>query len=226
MPEKKSAPKKTKKSSLKPEKRLERELLVIVGFIAFLIVLFILASLFFKAQNRFEYQGLSFTKEKYGELPVYHYYYYFTNTAGKIIQYNLYLQHDPRKNNVSLIGDPVILGKRAVYVSLDKSYPENCRENMAGIVDLGLFLSENQFTVVSALTNRTQAKEEDKQYVACENKPDAEVIELKGGNDETQIVVNGNCHEIIIGPDCQVRQAIEKFKLQIVLEARARNLRN
>lgn len=223
MPRKK-APQKTTPVAVRPEKRLERELLHILAFVAFLVVLFILASLFFKAQNTFKYQGLSFTKEKYGELPVYHYYYYFTNTAGKLIQYNLYLQNDPRTNNVTFIGDPVALDKRVVYVSLDQSYPENCKENLVGIVDLGLFLSENDFTVVSSLTNKTQAKEENKPYITCENKPDAEVIEFKGGN-ETQVVVKGNCHEIIIGPDCQVRAAEEKFKLQIVLEARARNLK-
>lgn len=207
----------------KAEKQLSKELLVILAFVAFLIVLFIAASLFFRAQNRFTYEGLLFTKESYGELPVFHYYYYFKNTAGQLVQYNLYLQHDPRTNNVTVIGDPVVLTKKAVYVSLDDSYPENCRENLAGLVDLGLFLNENQFTVISSLTNKTRAKEEDKQYITCERKPDAEVVELKAGN-ETAIVVDGNCHEILIGPDCQIRPAIEKFKLQIILEARARNM--
>ena len=207
----------------KDEKRLQKELLVIVGFIAFLIILFVLASIFFKAQNRFVHEGLSFTKERYGDLPVYHYYYYFTNSAGKLVQYNLYLQHDPRTNNVTFIGNPVTLSKKAVFVSLDDSYPETCRDNLASIVDLGLFLTENQFTVVSALTNETRADEEDKQHVTCERRPDSEVIELKAGN-ETQIVVNGNCHEIIVGPDCQVRQAVEKFKIQVILSARSRNL--
>jgi hypothetical protein len=219
MPEKKAPEKKSSKA----EKQLSRELLIILAFIAFLIVLFIAASLFFKAQNRFVYEGLLFTKERYGELPVFHYYYYFTNTAGSLVQYNVYLQHDPRTNNVTVIGDPVILSKKAIYVSLDDSYPETCRENLAGLVDLGLFLNENQFLVVSSSTNKTRARDEDKQYITCERKPDAEVIELKAGN-ETSIVVHGNCHEIIIGPDCQVRAAVEKFKLRIILEARARNM--
>jgi hypothetical protein len=220
MPENKKTP---ERKVSKAEKVLSRELLVILAFIGFLIILFVAASLFFKAQNRFTYEGLVFTKERYGELPVFHYYYYFKNTAGQLVQYNLYLQHDPRTNNVTVIGDPVILTKKTVYVSLDDSYPESCRENLAGLVDLGLFLNENQFTVVSSLMNKTRAKDEDKQYITCERKPDAEVIELKAGN-ETSIVVDGNCHQIFIGPDCQIRPAIEKFKLQIILEARARNM--
>jgi hypothetical protein len=218
MPEKKSNP---ERKVSKEEKQLSRELIVILAFVGFLIVLFIATSLFFKAQNRFTYEGLLFTKERYGELPVFHYYYYFSNSAGQLIQYNLYLQNDPRTNNVTVIGDPVDLSKKTVYVTLDDSYPETCRENLAGLVDLGLFLNENQFTVVSSLMNKTRAEDENKQYITCERKPDAEVIELKGGN-ETSIVVKGNCHQIIIGPDCQVRPAIEKFKLQIIIEARAK----
>jgi hypothetical protein len=206
----------TKPSS--QEKKLAGDLLKIGGFLLILVVIYVVASAYFKSLATFTYKGLEFTKEKYGNLPVYRYYYYFKNTDGKVVQYNIYLLTDPRKNSVNLSGDPIEFSKKAVYVSLDDSYPM-CPDNMAGALDLSTFLSDNQFTVIAGVTNRTLSRELDKQYVTCERKPDSEVIELRGSN-ETRIEIAGNCHRIYIGLDCAVRPAIDAFKIETVIQAR------
>ena len=194
----------------------------IIGFIIMLVVVYIGASMYFKYISQFEYKGLLFTKEKQGKLQVYHYYYYIPQGSDKPIQYNLYLLHDPRYNNVSIEGDKVLFDQRTVYVGVNSDYPL-CKDNVAALVDLTSFLRANKFAVTVGFMNETYANETGSDYVTCYNHPDVqEVVELFAGN-ETKIVVEGNCHRISIGPECMIREAVEKFKVESLVEARNRS---
>jgi hypothetical protein len=202
------------------EKILEKDLLKIIGFIAVLIVIYWLASTYFQSLNHFNYRGLEFTKERFDKLTVYHYYYYFKNKVGQAIQYNLYLRNDPRTNNVTVEGDKVLFENAYAYITFDSTYPSGCQDSTQAVVDLGLFLSQNQIKVFNGLMNKTEADMTNQSYFTCTTLPDsAEVIELKGGR-ETKIRAQDNCNEIIIGPDCRVQEAIEKFKLESLINAR------
>ncbi len=204
----------------KTEKILEKDILKVVGFIAILILIYWIAGAYFKSLSHFNYRGLEFTKERFDKLTVYHYYYYFKNKIGQPVQFNLYLRHDPRTNNVTVEGDPVLFEKAYAYMTFDSSYPNTCNDSTQAVVDLGLFLTQNQIKVFNGLMNETEARITNQTHYSCSNlSPTVEVIELKGG-DETKIHVNGNCHQIIIGPDCKVQEAVEKFKLESILNAR------
>ncbi len=208
----------------KQEKLLERDLVKVILFGVALVILYFIMSYYFKSFNHFEYEGLSFTRERFDKDTLYHYYYYYTDSAGQLIQYNLYLHNDPRTNNVSIGGDPLLLGKRYVYLTFDDSFPDYCRYTGSSVVDLNLFLKQNQLTVFSGVTNETNAEETNREYITCESQPSSsEVFEFRGGN-VTEIFIDDNCHRIYIGPDCAVRDAVEKLKVQIIIEARKNNL--
>lgn len=208
----------------KQERLLERDLVKVILFGVALVVIYFIMSYYFKSLNQFEYEGLSFTRERFDKDTLYHYYYYYTNPAGQLIQYNLYLHNDPRANNVSIRGDPLLLGKKYIYLTYDDSFPNDCRYTGSSVVDLNLFLKQNQLTVFSGVTNETNAEETNREYITCESQPSSsEVFEFWGGN-VSEIVINGNCHRVYIGPDCAVRDAIEKLKVQIIAEARKKNL--
>ena len=55
------------------------------GIMATLIVGILVFSAIAKSQTKFEYEGLTFTKEKYEEIPVYHYSYFFNSLTGRTI---------------------------------------------------------------------------------------------------------------------------------------------
>ena len=207
----------------KIEKKLEHQILLILGFIVLLVVLYFAADAFFKYRSGFVYEGMRFSKEKYGSdgKPVYHTYYYYNKSNGGagVTQYNLYLLHDPRTNNVTIEGDSIVFNNSVVYVGIDSSYPEYCRDNAAAVVDMTSFLRGNQLYVVVGLGNKTLAKEKDMTHVACGINENWEVVEFIGGN-ETKVAVNGNCHQIIVGPECRPQEAVEKFKVRAVLDAR------
>ena len=208
-----------KERTVRREKKIERQLVYILGFLVFLVVLYFVAGAVFKEINSFRYEGLKFTKERYGGDPVYRHYYYLNDSFGRPIQYNLYLLTDPRKNNITIEGDPILFGKRVIYLGVDTTYPDNCSDNLAALVDILGFLRGNQNYVITGYMNKTYAKEKDAKHIVCEKSADWEIIEIFGGN-ETKINVEGNCHQIIAGPECKIQQAVQKFKGQSLLDAR------
>src|SRR3989344_2513598 len=109
-------PRKKKQKKLTGERLLERDIIKVLIFFGVLVVLYFIAGMYFRSLNQFTFNGLAFTKEKYGELPVYHYYYYFNDKAGRPVQYNVFLQHDPRTNNISTRGDPVLFEQSQIYI--------------------------------------------------------------------------------------------------------------
>jgi hypothetical protein len=159
--------KKSRKS--KKEKILEKELLYILGFMVFLVILFVFASSVFKSFNTFDYEGMTFTKERLGEIPFYHYYYLFTNKDNILVQYNLYLRNDPRENSISVSGDEIFLEKnKAVYISVEKNVELNvCPYGVLGVSNLISFLSDNDYVVNGGNPDFHSAKENNETWVSC-----------------------------------------------------------
>jgi len=218
---KKKTTKKRKKIS--SERKLERELLWIIGFMVFLVILFLVVNSFFKSLSQFEYEGLTFTKTEINGITFYHYYYLFEGDKGAIFRYNLYLRTDPRENSVPYEGDSVLLDEKSVYVGVRTSGFDECPKTAAAIATLSGFLTDNQFRVFGGNTNAVEATINNERHVSCKARPDDNVIEIRRG-DETKVVGNitddGNCYQIFVGPQCNTLEAVERFELQTILDAR------
>ena len=211
------------KKKSKKERKLERELAWIIGFVAFLVLLFIFSGFIFESFNSFEYEGLTFTKERLGDIPVFHYYYYFTNEVNQLIKYNLYLRVDPRENKVVAEGEDISLDKtRVVFVSADpESELNSCPYGVLAVGRLARFLSDNGFVVEGGNLNLWNSKENDVEWITCETRSNNPVIEIKEG-EETKILSNGNCYEISISSCDDVLAAIEMFELKSIIDAKER----
>lgn len=207
----------------KQERIVEKQLLVTGITIFGLFLLYLAVTWYVHSLAQFDYQGLHFTKEKFDKLTVYHYYYYYNSSSGKITQYNLYLQHDPRTNSVPYEGDPLYFDKKTVYIAVDNSYPSTCVDNAASLLDISSFLADNSFNVIVGFMNETYAREVNKTYARCSSKPNSHVVEFFAGN-QTRIFVQGRCIQISIGPECRIREAVEKFKIQAILDAKSTSL--
>ncbi|PIN90787.1 hypothetical protein COU60_00385 [Candidatus Pacearchaeota archaeon CG10_big_fil_rev_8_21_14_0_10_34_76] len=211
----------------KQENKVEKDLMKVIGFFIFLVVLFIVASWFFKNLNHFDYEGLTFTKEKFGELTFYHYSYLFENKKGQITEYNLYLRTNPSANNVPVYAENDIVFKSpsfaesTAFITIDTLGLPQCTESFAAIGTLSKFLADNQITVKSGNMNESEASIQGHNYVTCDNTKaqNVRVIQIVGGN-ESRIDINGSCYTISVGEDCKIMQAIEKFELQTILDAR------
>ena len=215
------AKKKTRKS--KSEKRLEKELLYILGFMVLLVILFVGSSAVFKSFNTFEYEEMTFTKERLGEIPLFHHYYYFINKDNILIQYNLYLRNDPRENNISVVGDEIFLEKnKAVYITVEKDEDlNNCPYGVLGISNLVSFLGDNDYVVEGGNPDFHSAKENNETWVTCETHKYNPVVKITVG-EFSQINSNGNCYELRVTSCEDFLPTTEKFLLQILIGDRER----
>jgi len=213
----------TKKRKSKNEKRLEKELLYILGFMVFLVILFVFASSVFKGFNTFEYEGMTFTKERLGEIPLYHYYYLFTNKNNVLVQYNLYLRNDPRENNIPVIGDEIFLKKnKAIYITVEKDDNlNNCPYGVLGISNLVSFLNDNDYVTEGGNPNFHDAKANNETWVTCETHKYNPVVKILKG-DSSKISIEGNCYNIEVANCEEFLPATEKFTLEILIDARER----
>lgn len=201
----------------------------IVWMFFFMILLFaaiFATSALFKSFNHFKYEGLSFTKEKFGTIPVFHYYYYFTDSnTGKQYQYNLYLRLDPRENNVSITGGETGFSKELInYVTVNGSGLTSCTTSARDLGSLAELFSANMLPMKAGTMDSIEAKSNNITYINCNNKPNNPVVQVFAGN-ETKITVDGDCYNIEIA-NCQTLEAVEKFKLQVILDAKSRSQTN
>lgn len=210
----------------KKEQKYNKELYIVLGAMVFLIIVFFASYFIFNSLNIFEYEGLTFTKEKFGEIPVYHYYYFY-DFDGKKYQYNLYLRNDPRENTVPIIGAAIQeeiefpIGN-VVYISLDPNESiVGCEYSSVGLSNLASFFVNNQLKVKSASTIKEVAEENNIEYATCKTHPADNVIIIKSGN-ETQVIREKDSCTIIQIADCQVLEAMEKFQLEALLDSRER----
>lgn len=214
MAEKKAQKGVEKKARNISKKEKDNQLKWILGTMVGLIVVLLLIYYIMNSINKIEYKGLTFTKEKFGEILVYHYYYYFTDNENQLIKYNLYLRNDPSKNETPIEGK-IELG-RHVFISYDSSINQ-CQQNALAADSLTKFLVNNQLSVKAGVPNQEEARASNITYIDCNTNPDDATILIKAGN-ETNVVRENNCYVISVS-DCNILNAVEKFEVQTILDA-------
>lgn len=207
--------------SLKFNYKKNKELLIIIAFMAFLFLAILGTAAFVKSLNHFNYKGLSFTKERFGQIEVFHYYYYF-DKDGQQYQYNLFLRIDPRKNNVSMSGETEYPEGKIVYVGVNGTGITQCPTASRDLGTLGSFFTNNLLKLKAGVLDKIEANNTNSTYISCNDHPDSAVIKIFSGN-ETLISKDGNCYNIQIA-NCETTSAIEKFETNSILDAKARSL--
>jgi len=208
---------------VKKMNRQDKEFYWIVGMMVGVVLLFAFASYIFSSFNEFEYEGLTFTKEKFDEIPVYHYYYNMmkNDESGDIIKYNLYLRTDVRKNDIPVQGSDIYFpADRFVYVAIGGFELEECENTGIAVSELSAFLTNNQLIVKGASSDVIHSQVKGIKYASCDEYPDNAVIEIKPG-DVTRVKTSGLCTEIFV-KDCEILEAVEKFEVHAIVDAKAR----
>ena len=214
MVKKKPQIKKIKKSS---DYSRNKELYWVLGTMIVLIIVFVVSYFIFSSAKNFEYKGLTFTKEKLGKIDLYHYFYYFDN-KGKTYQYNLYLRKDPRKNNVPITGNIVFSRGKFTYLSINGTGLVKCEDSTIAIAGLSNLLSSNFITIKVSTPDEEEAELNNLTYANCETHPERVTILIQEGS-ETKIEKEGMCHVISVA-NCEILEAIEKFEVQSILDAK------
>ncbi|MEK6889339.1 MAG: hypothetical protein AABW80_04500 [Nanoarchaeota archaeon] len=190
-----------------------------------LIILGAVIGYFFKGIGTYTYEGLAFTKERYGDVVVSHYSYLFKDKISQeLLRYNLYLRIDPRENNVPVEGE-VLFSKSDIILSVDTTYLQQCSDSIIAISMLQDFIKNNGFNLKTGVGQLEQNDNRtDIPFVNCETHPNDLLIQLKEGS-ETKIVQtdgNGLCYEINVN-DCEILPAVEKFVIRSIIDAKKTN---
>jgi hypothetical protein len=215
-----NAPKKTSK--------IDREAFWLFAVMIGLIAIFLVSNSIFEELNNFEYQGLSFTKETFGEIPVYRYYYYTHPSAitasavqGDPTLINLLLRVDPRENNVTVDGEIDLPPKnKFVYISINDTGINDCEYIQVGLANLVSFLIANGFEVKGAVPDEVIAEEISSRHVTCDTHPNNGVILIQAGQ-ESKITRQDNCYTMDVS-SCNILDTTEKFQIQTILDAKKR----
>jgi len=185
------------------------------------VLVLVVSTLWFQSLNSFEYEGLTFTKERFGEIPVFHYYYYQkAPVTGEVTsKYNLYLRVDPRENDVPIEGEINYLPGKFTYVSVDGRGLTECGMSSVGIASLSGFLADNGLRPRGASPILEDAEEANADHITCENKKERVVILIQEGEETKIEKVGERCHVISVA-NCEIIKAVEKFEVQSLLDAR------
>ena len=200
-----------------------KELYWVFGVMIAIIVIIFAVYMLIQSQKNFEYKGLTFTKENFGEIPVYHYYYLFENKAdGGTIKYNLYLRKDPRALEIPVDEGIVYPEGKFVYLSINSTNLNQCEESQIAVSSLSSFITNNQITAKGATPNEEEAKEKNLRYADCGTHPDNLVVILTDG-EETKIVRNKDLCFTIYVSNCEIVEAVEAFEIQSIVDAKKNN---
>jgi len=207
-----------KQESKKDDKELSNEKesktqWFVIGLVAFVIVLFVV-SWSISESKKFEYAGLTFTKEKFNDIDIYTVHLVGTNVNADPINFKFTLRNDPRENEIPFPNGSIpIHPDRPVYLALNMSTDiERC--GALPLISLGQFVNGMGHELITGVTEAERAEEMDRLHTNCDNNSGSTVLLLTESN-ETAIVVNeGNseCYEIRVN-NCELEEAIEKVEL-------------
>lgn len=209
------------KDARKNEKSEGKELYWIIGVMIFCILVLISFPWIAKKFNTFKYEGLTFTKERFDQLSVYHYYYNFADDSGQLYQYNLFLRNDPRKNNISVESEIVYpKSGKTIYLTFNASEVLQCPNALRDVASISSFFSNNMYNVKSGINDKESAQENNVSYITCDSHDDEMIllIEMR----ESGIKKQGNCY-ILSAANCEdLLSAVEKFEVQSIIDAKKR----
>jgi hypothetical protein len=212
------ADKKIKKDK---ETKVDKQIRKYIPFALMLVglaVLFVVLYYLFQGLGTVEYKGLTFTREKIGEILVYTYNYYVKSPEGRIVQNTLYIRHDPRKNEVPIETQILYPAGRRVMISINATGLTECEDSMIAVATLTNFLAANNLPAKGGTPDEEEAKRTNATYVSCLNYPANPVISIRAA-DETKITRTNLCYHIDVA-NCEIQQAIEKFVVYSIIDAK------
>ena len=217
----------------KPKRNVNKELYWVLGIMAVLVVVFLISLSYFRSLNKFDYEGMAFTKEKFGEIPIFHYSY--TARTSKITGFvtterdrkvELYLRGDPRKNEVPVQGEIDVLSNgRDVFLSISDDEIAKCDYSIIAVSSFSSLMSQNGIKTKVGTSSEKISERDKLEYITCVNKPNNPVIWMKT-SDKTKITkLSENCYVMEIS-NCDSLPAMEKFIVEAILDAKKRTMQN
>ena len=164
------------------------------------------------------YEGLTFIKERYGDVQVYHYSYVTEISSGRVRVIDVFIRGNPAENEVPIDSKIIYPTGKNVYLSINSTEINMCEDTMIAIAGLSGFLANNEIPLKAGTPDREESKRNNSTYLTCASYPSSLTISLKAG-EETKITRTGNCYNIEVS-NCEILPALEKFIVQSIVDAK------
>jgi len=192
--------------------------------ILLLIALFAGAWINFESK-KFDYIGLTFQKEKFGEIPIYTSQITGYGVTGLPMNFKLVLRNNPTELDIPIEGNIMFLRGQPVYLSINSSQElESCGDGIA-LISFGYFMTGLGFDLKTGAPTQELANSGNQPLINCDNTKDATVLILTEGN-ETKIIQhkdNVNCYTLSVS-NCETIPLMEKFEIATLSEINGKPL--
>ena len=135
----------------------------------------------------------------------------------------MYLRSDPRKNSVPFTGNVVYYPQSFTYLSVNATSLDKCSNSSLAIAGLASFLTSNDILVKGATPDKELANLTKVKFANCQTHPLNPVIIVQEGKETKIEKQTDNCYVISVA-NCEILEAIEKFQLRSVIDAKNRSL--
>lgn len=209
-----------KKQKKKKKKLIQKETKQLIGILISIAILFLAVLIpyfYIQSQKYFNYLGVDWQKEQYGNLTIYH------TKFPKIYQgkdygiHNVYLRNNPKKNNINSEIEKLTF-KENVIVTQSKEIL-SCPNQIIVATELGQITQALPFvkSAIGATSNKEHAEELNISYSTCENIPTrTTLIQLEITNQTKISKPSENCYLIEIDSCEKNILASEKFILEVI----------
>jgi hypothetical protein len=209
-------------SKAEREKLIGKEELQLIWFFVIIGVVFasfLIPYFYIEGLKQFEYKGVNWTFEEFGENGIYHG--QFLSIAKEDLTYNLYVRNDPRESDTKI--DGVEFGHFTVggHISFSQEVDTLCRgrEVSRVQVDLAAFLlSGIGMNEINASTYEEEYSNESKlEYVNCNTFENQTIIKISKGEESliSQDIENPFCYTITVA-HCDDIVSVETFMVESI----------
>ena len=169
-----------------------------------LILILVAAYFIIQSGKQFEFLGLQWDKQMFGEIKLYHAQIGIVKDGSAYVS-DIFLRNDPR--SLDIPNETIKFKRNIVYFSINNSVGDNCKEGTSAFTDLGKFFATLGIEAKLALSNESEAQKLNMPYVTCDNTLNSSVFMFQGG-EKTRVRSYGDCHIVEVA-NCELTKAAE-----------------
>lgn len=210
-----------KQKNKKTKNKINKETKQLIGIMTVIIIIFsavLIPYFYIQSQKVFDYVGVTWQKEQYGELTVYHTKFPKIYDGKDYGIHNVYLRNNPKKNSIPLEIENLTF-RENVIVTQSKEIL-NCPNQIIVSTELGQITNALPFIkkTIGATTDKQLSQEENISYYSCEEKIPSRttIFQLELTNQTRITKPKDNCYLIEIDNCNKNILSSERFIIEII----------
>jgi len=190
-----------------------KTILIVAGLSV--LIMFILATVISES-DKFDYIGLTFQKERFGDIPIFTVHLTGQNIVGDPINFKLSLRENPKKSEIPVEGVVTIIKDSPVYLGIDvDSGISEC--GSTAMVAFGQFMNSVGMDLITGVASEDDAEEFNRDRITCTNIHGSTILKLTTGEESKITQTWNNCYVLTVN-NCELNEVIERFEIAVLAD--------